>query len=143
MKNYIDVFITHAWRYHEDWLNVCEIIDNYNKVEFRNFSVPWHDPGIDLHSKIGMNFIEKGLKSQIYPAHVFILLNSVYEIRNAKKWIELEIKYAQEFNIPIIGLPNSVDGNIDKYTKSHSDVVISWQKKVVIESIMSYAKVNK
>ncbi len=143
MKNYIDVFITHAWRYHEDWLNVCEIIDNYNKVEFRNFSVPWHDPGIDLHSKIGINFIEKGLKSQIYPAHVFILLNSVYEIRNAKKWIELEVKYAQEFNIPIIGLPNSVDGNIDKYIKSHSDVVISWQKKVVIDSIMSYAKVNE
>ena len=31
MKNYIDVFITHAWRYHEDWLNVCEIIDNYKE----------------------------------------------------------------------------------------------------------------
>jgi hypothetical protein len=140
MKKYIDVFITHAWRYHEDWLNICEIIDNYKIVEFRNFSIPWHDPGIDLHSKIGINFIEKGLKTQIYPADIFILLNSVYEIKNAKKWIELELKYAKEFDIPIIGLPNSADGNLDKYIESHSDIVISWDKKIVIDSILTSAK---
>lgn len=140
MKKYIDLFITHAWRYHEDWIKVCDVIDYCKEIEFRNFSVPWHDPGIDLHSKIGINFIEKGLKSQIYPVQIVLLLNSVYEIKNAQKWVGLELNHAKNFNIPVLGLPNSVDGKISDYVVRNSDKIISWDNDDLINSLVKFCK---
>jgi hypothetical protein len=103
-KNY-DIFITHAWRFHDDWTRFSELMDKMPGLAWRNFSLPWHDPAMDPNTEVGGRFIRRFLESQIIPVHVVILLAGVYEIKSARRWLEMEVEMARKHNKPIIGIP--------------------------------------
>jgi len=100
-----DIFTTHAWRFHEDWTRFSELMDKMPGLVWRNFSLPWHDPAISPNTKAGGRFIRSFLETQIIPVHVVVLLAGVYEIRSARRWVDIEIEMARKHNKPIIGLP--------------------------------------
>jgi hypothetical protein len=68
-----DLFLTHAWRYHDDWTRMAEMLDHCDGVKWRNFSVPWHDPAMDANTEVGGRSIRNWLESQIVP----VALNSL------------------------------------------------------------------
>jgi hypothetical protein len=100
-----DIFITHAWRYHEDWTRFSELMDKIPGLVWRNFSLPWHDPAISPNTEVGGRFIRSFLETQIIPVQVVVLLAGVYEVRSARRWVEMEIEMARKHNKPIIGVP--------------------------------------
>ena len=65
----IDLFIAHSWRFHPEWVEIADIIENEFPNSVRNFSLPWHDPAISPNSEYGRNFLQNQLKSQILPAN--------------------------------------------------------------------------
>ena len=87
-KNY-DLFVTHAWRFHEDWTKFTEFMDQIPGILWRNFSLPWHDPAISPNTEAGGRFIRSSLESQIIPVHVVVLLAGVYAIRSARLWVDM------------------------------------------------------
>ena len=100
-----DIFITHAWRFHDDWKQFSELMDKEPSVTWRNFSLPWHDPAMNANTEIGGRFIKDFLETQIIPAHVVILLTGVYSIASARRWFDLEVEMARKHNKPMIGIP--------------------------------------
>lgn len=100
-----DLFVTHAWRFHEDWTKFTELMDKMHGLLWRNFSLPWHDPAISPNTEAGGRFIRSALESQVIPVHVVILLAGVYEIRSARQWVDMEIEMATKHKKPIIGMP--------------------------------------
>lgn len=80
-------------------------MDKMPGLVWRNFSLPWHDPAISPNTEVGGRFIRGFLESQIIPVHIVVLLAGVYEIRSARRWLDLEIEMARKHNKPIIGLP--------------------------------------
>jgi hypothetical protein len=100
-----DLFITHAWRYHDDWTRVSEMFDKFLGDSWRNFSVPWYDPALDPNTEVGSRLIHRWLEQQILPTCGVILLSSVYENRSAQKWVILEVELARKYQKRIVGLP--------------------------------------
>src|SRR5205814_9540882 len=76
-----DVFITHAWRYHDDWNRAADVLDGVAGFKWRNFSVPWYDPAMDPNTAVGGRFVRDWLEGQIQPSNVVLFLDSVYSVK--------------------------------------------------------------
>jgi len=100
-----DLFITHAWRYHDDWIRVGEMFDKFLGDAWRNFSVPWYDPALDPNTEVGKRLVHRWLEQQIVPTSGVIFLSSVYENKSAQKWVVLEVELARKHQKRIVGLP--------------------------------------
>jgi hypothetical protein len=100
-----DLFIAHAWRYHDDWIRLVDLLDESLDQSWRNFSVPWYDPALDFNTKAGKDIIYSRLEQQIIPACCVILLCGVHDNKSARRWIEIEIEMARKHAKRIIGLP--------------------------------------
>ena len=80
----IDIFVTHAWRYHDDWKVVCAMLDAVPGFAWRNFSVPWYDPALDPNTEVGRRNIHAWLEGQIRPVMAVIFLDGVYATPSAR-----------------------------------------------------------
>jgi len=111
-----DVFITHAWRYHEDWTEMGKLLDGAEDFAWRNFSVPWHDPALVPSSETGARLIRQWLETQIIPVHCVIFLYGVYAARSARRWLDLELEMARAHGKHVIGVPplGEEPGNIER-----------------------------
>lgn len=105
----LDIFISHAWRFHEEWKSLVNILDDINEIEWRNFSVPWHDPALRPTNEIGMTSITNTLKAQIIPCNVCFFITDLYLHKSNSKWLDLAKKFAYEYKIPnyYIGIKNT------------------------------------
>ena len=130
-----DLFITHAWRYHEDWSRVADMLDNLPGLSWRNFSLPWHDPAMDPNSQVGGAFIRDFLESQIVPVHGVILLAGVYVVKSARRWLELEIAMARKHGKPIIGMPPIGATVVPDDIAALCDQTVGWDAAAVIAAL--------
>ena len=58
----IDIFITHAWRYHQDWKNLVDLLNSHAHRGWRNFSLPWYDPALDPRTEKGGQIVRRHLE---------------------------------------------------------------------------------
>jgi len=134
-KKMYDIFITHAWRYHEDWTKICDLLDKSPVLVWRNFSLPWHDPAMDPNSKVGGAFIRNSLETQIIPVHGVILLAGVYNIKSAQRWLNLEIELASKHDKPIIAIPAAGETAVPDDVSALCDRSVGWDSKAVVSAL--------
>lgn len=130
-----DIFITHAWRYHEDWSLLAEMLDNLAELKWRNFSLPWHDPAMEPNSEVGGKFIRDFLETQIIPACGVVFLSGVYAIKSARRWLDLELEMARTYNKPVIGLPAIGEAEVPEELRPLCDGCTTWDAKAVISAL--------
>jgi hypothetical protein len=130
-----DVFITHAWRYHDDWNRISAVLDAVPGFKWRNFSVPWYDPAMDPNTPVGSRFVRDWLESQILPSHVVLFLESVYTVKSARKWIDLELEMARRLQKPIIALPAHGTTGVSEAVTGLVDGIVPWDGPVVARAI--------
>ena len=138
-----DLFITHAWRYHEDWTKISEMLDSVPGLAWRNFSVPWHDPAMDPNSEVGGKFIRDFLETQIIPVDGVILLAGVYKIKSARHWVNLEVEMARKHKKPIIGVPAIGETIVTDEVKPLCDATVGWNAAGVIAALEEFRSVGK
>jgi len=100
-----DIFVTHAWRYHDEWTRFGAMLDALPGLSWRNFSVPWHDPAVDPNTPLGRRLILQWLEGQIAPVHACVFLFGVYAVKSNRRWLDLELEFARSHGKPLIGLP--------------------------------------
>jgi hypothetical protein len=130
-----DLFITHAWRYHEDWTRAGELFDRFLGGSWRNFSVPWYDPGLDPNTEVGSRLVRRWLEQQIVPIYGVVLLSSVYDNQSARKWVLLEVELARKYNKRIVGLPHFGAETMSEGAASLVDVQCAWDAKQIIDTL--------
>jgi hypothetical protein len=130
-----DIFITHAWRYHEDWTRVAKVLDQCAEFFWRNFSVPWYDPAMDTNTEKGGRFVHRWLESQIIPVDAVLFLSSVYAVRSARKWLELEVETARRLHKPVIGLARFGESEIAIDARPLIDSATSWEPETLAAAI--------
>ena len=109
----IDYFITHVWRQSPQWVSFEQFLYNDKLIEWRNFSLPWHDPALKVGSGLGKKLVMRNLTQQITPTDIFFLLESLYEKKSNLFWLNFQIDIAKKNNIPIILVPENDSNNID------------------------------
>lgn len=129
-----DVFISHAWKYNDQYYKLTELLEGHPYFNFRNYSVPEHDPIVfnttsDLY---------KQLDEQIRQSSVVLLIAGKYV--KYRKWIQEEIKLAKKYDKPIIAIrPWGVD-MLPSEAETKADVIVNWQASSIVSAIREYSK---
>jgi len=127
-----DLFVTHAWRYHNDWSKISDMLDKTPGLSWRNFSLPWHDPAMNPNTEIGGKFIRHFLENQIIPVHGVILLAGAYSIKSNRGWLDMEVDMARRHNKPIIGLPAIDATTVPDEVNALCDASVGWDVQELI-----------
>jgi hypothetical protein len=134
-----DLFITHAWRYHDDWTRVSELFDQFLGSSWRNFSVPWYDPALDPNTEVGKRLVHRWLEQQIVPTCGVILLASVHANKSARKWVELEVDLARKYQKRIIGVPPFGAATMTPDAAALVDIQCPWDAGQIVAALDAQA----
>lgn len=130
-----DLFISHAWRYHDDWSRLSALLDAHDPYAWRNFSLPWFDPALNPATHSGGETLRWSLESQIIPAHAMILLSSVFAQQGSRKWIDFEVAMARKHSKPILALPVWGEPEVPSEVADIADVVAAWDVEKLLAMI--------
>lgn len=97
-----NLFVSHAWRYDDDYNRLVRLLQAAPSFQWRNYSVPQHDPVIDPNTTVGFQRLKQELADQIRFTHCVLIASGMYASHS--KWIQVEIGLAQAFNKPIVGV---------------------------------------
>lgn len=130
-----DIFLTHAWRFHDDWTKFSELLDKTPGVTWRNFSLPWHDPAMNANTDVGGRFIRDFLETQIIPVHAVVLLSGVHSIVSARRWFDMEVEMARKHNKPLIGVPAIGETSVPDEVANLCDASCEWAAMQLLTTI--------
>lgn len=129
-----DVFISHAWKYNDQYYKLTELLEGHPYFIFRNYSVPEHDPIVfnttsDLYNQ---------LAEQIRQSSVVLLIAGKYV--KYRKWIQEEIKLAKKYDKPIIAIRPWGADMLPSEAETKADVIVNWQASSIVSAIREYSK---
>jgi hypothetical protein len=130
-----DLFITHAWRYHDDWTRMGELLDRHLGRGWRNFSLPWHDPALDANTPLGGKLLRESLEKQVIPVSGVIFLGGVYASGSARKWFDLELEYARKHGKPVVAVPKFGETAVTPDVAALVDATCAWDAAALIAAL--------
>ncbi|MBY0055183.1 MULTISPECIES: TIR domain-containing protein [Brevibacillus] len=136
MAKTYNIFISHAWKYSEhynkvvQWLNEAQSEGTFN---WKNYSVPEHDPAIDPNTEVGKAQLKAALDSQIKPASIVIILAGMYVAHSY--WIDFEIDTAKSYEKYIIGVKPWGQERIPTKVSDNADIMVGWNKSSIVNAV--------
>ena len=128
LKTY-DTFISHAWRYHDDYNRMVQLLDNAPYFTWRNYSVPRHDPA-DANNATRLR---EALRRQIRPVNIVVVLAGVYATHS--DWIQFEIDYAAALGKTIVGIRPWASQRIPVAVQSAAAEMVGWNTSSIVDAI--------
>lgn len=135
-----DVFISHAWEHSERYWGVLGLLDTARKnlrwFDYRNYSVPKHDPITDPNEKVRIAKLTGLLKEQIRQASCIIVSAGMYV--NKRFWIQKEIDLAREaFSEPkpIIGIHRRCQQRTPQELIDQANEMVNWNSGSLAEAV--------
>lgn len=125
------IFISHAWKYDDEYYKLERMLKEFPYFEFRNYSVPQHDP-FESSQKLAQKLLD-----QMNPTQVVIVLAGMYV--NHSDWIQFEINEAKRMNKPIIGVRPWNQQRVPQAVESAAKVMHGWNTAPIVESIRQLA----
>jgi hypothetical protein len=137
LKTY-DLFLSHAWRYNDDYYRLEKLLREASYFKWRNYSVPTHDPLIDPNTTVGRRKLLNMLDDQIKPVNCVVIISGVYVSHS--DWILDEINIALEkYKKPIIGIVPFGNLNIPKRVQDVAKEIVGWNTNSIVSAIRKYS----
>ena len=99
-----DLFLTHAWRYTDEWQGLVALLDAHLPGRWRNWSLPWYDTSIERLSTEGHAELERLLHGQISMASAIVLVPETIGTTEGQTWLDIQLAIAGRYAKPIIGV---------------------------------------
>lgn len=128
------LFISHSWKYDEDYRRIIDFLNKANYFRYSNFSCPFDNP-LDCFRHTD-NELTQRLEQQIAPTQVVLVVSGMYVAYS--KWIQKEIDIARYYNKPIIGIKPWGNINTPMAVSSVANEIVGWQTDSIIEAIRRY-----
>lgn len=132
LRNY-DLFISHAWAYNDAYYRLIDLLQAAPNFQFRNYSVPTHDPLVDPGTLIGQTRLASLLDAQIRPVQCVLVIAGMYAAH--RYWIDKEIAFAQMYNKPIIGLVPWGQERVPLSVQAAAREMVGWNTNSIVDSI--------
>lgn len=138
LKTY-DVFISHAWKYGEQYNALIDLLKKASNFYFRNYSAPSDNPlknlnETDVKTK---SEITSAIERKIKPVNAVVVISGMYA--NNREWMEKEIEIALKYNKPIIAVKPRGNTNVPTYIQNTSDIIVSWSTSSIVDAIRKYS----
>jgi hypothetical protein len=132
LRNY-DLFISHAWAYNEAYYRLEALLNAAPYFQYRNYSVPTHDPVMDPGTAIGQTRLGNLLDAQIRPVQCVLVIAGMYAAH--RFWIDKEIAFAQMYSKPIIGLIPWGQERVPASVQSAAHEMVGWNTASIVDAI--------
>lgn len=137
LKTY-DLFISHAWKYGEDYRRVVNFLNSASNFYYRNYSAPEDNPlHIDGKEVRNSNEIERAITRKIMPVNCVLIISGMYY--NNRKWMQFEIDTAKKFNKPIIAIRPWGAARMPAEVQNAADKTVSWNASSIVDAIRYYS----
>lgn len=131
------VFISHAWRYSEDYERLEKMLKGAPNFAFHNYSVPRHDPLIDPNTPVGKQKLQRLLDEQIRPVGVVLVISGMYV--HYKEWIQYELNSAWRMGKPIVGIVPWGQERTPQEVQNVVRAMIGWNTASIVDAIRKYS----
>lgn len=136
LKTY-DLFISHSWKYGDDYNRIVNLLKNAANFKWRNYSCPEHDPAIDPNTDFGKRKLFEALDRQIRPVNSVLILSGLYV--SYSEWIQKEINIAVNYNKPIIGVIPWGSTNVPTAVQNVAKEIVGWQTTSIVDAIRRWS----
>ena len=136
LKTY-DLFLSHAWRYNDNYYRLEKMLKEASLFKWRNYSVPQHDPLIDPDTPVGKVKLTELLDRQIRPVNCVLILGGMYAAYS--EWILKEIKIAQGYYKPIIGIYPWGQQNMPLSVQNVAVELVRWNTDSIVSAIRRHS----
>lgn len=123
------VFISHAWKYDDDYTRMFNMLKDAPRFQWANYSVPEHDPA---HANNDSQ-LKKELDDQIRPVGILVILAGMYA--NYSKWIQYELDKGLEWNRPLLGVKPWGQQKTPQQVADAVDRMVGWNTSSVVDAI--------
>ena len=135
MKTY-NLFISHSWRYGDQYERLYRLLRARRYFAFRDYSVSQDDP---IHNAATDAQLRRAIRGQMTPCHVVLILAGVYA--SYSKWINIEINLAKEgFQCPkpIIAIWPRGNTLISRTVREAADEIVHWNTESIVRGIRRF-----
>lgn len=138
LKTY-DLFISHAWKYGDDYDRLVALLDEANNFYYRNYSAPSDKPlgNLDGSDVTNKSEITSAIERKISPVNAVLIISGMYY--NNRKWMQAEIDIAKEKNKPIIAIKPRGNEKMPTEISDAADSIVSWNTSSIVDAIRTYA----
>lgn len=133
-----NLFISHSWNYSDAYEKLIQLLNNADRFEYRNYSVPKNDP---IHNAPNQYLLKEAIKRQMNSANCVIILAGVYS--SYSKWINVEIDLAKKaFVTPkkIIAIEPWGAEKTSAVVKAAADEIVKWNTQSIVDAIRRQSK---
>lgn len=132
-----NVFISHAWRYHDNYDRLEKLLNAATYFSWRNYSVPRHDPAIDPSTPAGDRQLRRELDNQIMPVNCVLIISGMYAAYSY--WIQTEIDIAEQLGKPILGIYPWGSRRTPQAVQEAADDIVGWNTSSIVSAIRRLA----
>lgn len=134
-----DLFISHAWKYGDEYERLVNLLDSANNFCYRNYSAPSYKPlqNLDSTDVTTKSQITEAITRKISPVNSVIVIAGMYA--NNRKWMETEIKIAQNYKKPIIAVRPYGNTVMPAFVRLVADITVSWNTNSIVDAIRNYS----
>ncbi len=136
LKNY-GLFISHAWRYNDDYYRLLKLLDAAPYFSYRNYSVPEHDPVLDPDDEGDRKKLVKELDGQIRPVSIVLVISGMYAAYSY--WIKKEIDISLAYGKPIVGLIPRGQERTPTVVSGAAKEMVGWTTDSIITAIRKWS----
>ncbi len=129
------IFVSHAWDYNSEYYRLLEMLDNAPNFNYRNYSVPEHDP-VKLSRKTKKE-LKEALDRQIKPTQCIIVIAGMYAAY--REWIEFEIGVANYYEKPIIGIWPRGARQTPSIVSQNAIDMVGWNTNSIVQAVRKYS----
>lgn len=137
LKTY-NLFISHAWKYGDDYSHVVDLLNYAPYFYYRNYSAPQEKPlliaGNDVRNAAE---IRSAIIQKIKPVHCVLIISGMYY--NNRQWMQFEIDTAKKLRKPIIAIKPWGASRMPIEVQSVADVIVGWNTSSIVDAIRQYS----
>ena len=133
LKTY-NLFISHSWRYSENYERLVSLLDEAPDFEWKDFSVPRENPIPDIRT---VKDFEDELRDQIRPVHCVLILAGVYSSYSDS--IQREIDIAEELQKPIVAIRLWGSERASGSAQRAAAEIVNWNSSSIVSAIRDNA----
>lgn len=126
-----DIFISHSWRYDQEWTDMVALLDDAFGLNWRNWSLPWHDPGLNRFSLEGHAILLETLEGQLSQCGATLVLADVCRAERGPQWLRIQIDLAKKYGCPVIGVGAQKDGSFPDDFRVDMDTIVPWSEDAI------------
>ena len=138
LKTY-DLFISHAWKYGDDYNRLVDLLDKAPYFTYRNYSAPKDKPlqNLDSSDVTTKNQIKAAIDRKITPVNCVLVISGMYI--PYREWMQYEINTAKDKKKPIVAIKPWGNEKVPVAVSSVADEVVNWNTESIVSAIRKHS----